>query len=67
MTSYFLPLLTIVLLCAFWALFQQWLSRIDPDMKKRSLKCGGCGGGGECGTEKRANRRCTSEIERSTS
>ncbi len=67
MTSYLLPLLAIVLLCAFWALFQQWLSRVDPDVKKRSLKCGGCGRRGECDTEERANRRRDTEIERSIS
>ena len=49
MTNYLLPLLAVVLLCAFWALFQQWLARTDPDAKKKqSLKCGGCGRRGEC-------------------
>ena len=28
MTSYLLPLLAIVALCAFWALFQQWLAQM---------------------------------------
>jgi hypothetical protein len=56
MTSYFLPLLAIVLLCAFWALFQQWLSQTDPDVKEHSLKCGGCGRRGECDAEEHANR-----------
>ncbi len=51
MMNYFLPLLAIVLLCAFWALFQQWLSTVDPDTKKRSPKCGGCGRRGECDTD----------------
>jgi len=50
MTRYLLPLLAVVLLCAFWALFQQWLSRRDPDAEKRSTKCGGCGRRGECET-----------------
>ena len=50
MTNYFLPLLAVVLLCAFWALFQQWLSQTDPDAKKQSLKCGGCGRRSECDT-----------------
>jgi hypothetical protein len=67
MTSYLLPLIAIVLLCAFWALFQQWLSRIDPDAKERSLKCGGCGRRRECDTEGHADRRCHSRIERSMS
>jgi hypothetical protein len=67
MTSYLLPLLAIVLLCAFWALFQQWLAQIDPDVKKRSLKCGGCGRRGECDTEERADPRYGSKIERSIS
>lgn len=48
LTSYFVPLLAVVLLCAFWAGFQIWLSRHDPDAKKRSLKCGGCGRQDEC-------------------
>ena len=51
MTSYILSLLAIVLLCAFWALFQQWLSTVDPEAKNRSLKCGGCGRRGECDTD----------------
>ena len=67
MTSYFLPLLAIVLLCAFWALFQQWLSRVDPDAKARSLKCGGCGRRGACDNEGQAIRRCGSETRRSVS
>ena len=50
MTSYLLPLLAVVLLCAFWALFQQWLSRWDPDVEKHPAKCGGCGRRGECKT-----------------
>jgi hypothetical protein len=53
MTGYLLPLLAVVLLCAFWALFQQWLSQADPDAKQRSLKCGGCGRRGECDAEER--------------
>ena len=57
MTNYFLPLLAIVLLCAFWALFQQWLWRMDPDVKQRSLKCGGCGRRGDCDIEGRPTSR----------
>jgi hypothetical protein len=51
MMNYFLPLLGIVVLCVFWGLFQQWLLQTDPDVKKQSLKCGGCGRGGECDIE----------------
>lgn len=47
-TTYFLPLLAVVLLCAFWAIFQMWLARHDADAKSRSLKCGGCGRQDEC-------------------
>jgi len=48
MTTYLLPLLAIVLLCAFWAVFQVWLSRHDPDAETRSQKCGACGRQDEC-------------------
>ncbi|NCF15582.1 MAG: hypothetical protein GWP62_09765 [Gammaproteobacteria bacterium] len=48
LTTYILPLLAVVALCAFWAIFQLWLSRHDPDAERRSLKCGGCGRQGEC-------------------
>ena len=48
MTTYLYPLLAVVLLCAFWAIFQVWLARHDPDAKTRSLKCGGCGRQDEC-------------------
>ena len=51
MMNYLLPLLALVLLCAFWALFQLWLSEADPDATDRSLKCGGCGRRGDCDTE----------------
>jgi len=47
-TGYFFPLLAVVLLCAFWAIFQVWLSRNNPDVKTTSLKCGGCGRRDEC-------------------
>ena len=40
--TYALPLLAIISLCAFWAIFQVWLSRHNPDAGKRSLKCGNC-------------------------
>ena len=48
MTTYFFPLLAVVALCALWAIFQVLLSRHDPDAKKKSLKCGGCGRQDEC-------------------
>jgi hypothetical protein len=48
MTNYIFPLLSVVALCAFWAIFQVWLSRHDPDAKTTSRKCGGCGRQDEC-------------------
>ncbi len=42
MTSYLVPLLAIVLLCALWAIFQLGLSKHDPDATTRSTKCGAC-------------------------
>ena len=51
MTTYLLPLLAVVLLCACWALFQQWLAKVDPGVKEGSLKCGGCGRRGGCDAE----------------
>ena len=47
-TTYIYPLLAIVALCGFWAIFQIWLHRHDPDAEAKSLKCGGCGRKGEC-------------------
>ena len=43
MMTYAIPLIAIVLLCAGWAVFQLWLLRHDPDINRRSLKCGECG------------------------
>jgi hypothetical protein len=43
-----LALLAVVALCAFWAIFQLWLERHDPDARTRSQKCGGCGRKEEC-------------------
>jgi len=48
MTTYFFPLLSVVALCAFWAIFQVWLSRHDPDAKTASRKCGACVRQDEC-------------------
>ena len=42
MLNYLIPLLAIILLCAFWAVFQLWLSRRDPDAARRMQKCGNC-------------------------
>lgn len=46
--TYIFPLLAIVALCAFWAIFQIWLFKRDPDAERRSQKCGGCGSDGQC-------------------
>ena len=43
-----ISLLAVVALCAFWAIFQLWLEKHDPDGAARSQKCGGCGRKGEC-------------------
>jgi hypothetical protein len=48
LTTYIIPLLAIVALCAFWAIFQTWLFKHDPDAERRSVKCGGCGRKEEC-------------------
>jgi hypothetical protein len=42
LSTYLLPLLAVSALCAFWAIFQTWLFKHDPDAEHRSLKCGGC-------------------------
>jgi len=42
MTTYFLPLLAVVVLCASWAVFQLWLAKHDPDSVSRSTTCGNC-------------------------
>jgi hypothetical protein len=63
MLNYAYSLLAVVLLCAFWAVFQQWLARRDPDTASRAQKCGGCnrrdkceasGGGPERGVKRSA-------------
>lgn len=53
MTSYLLPLLAIVALCAAWAVFQLWLAKHDPDQKQRSLKCGSCNRKDDCADPQR--------------
>ena len=40
--NYVYGLLTMVGLCAFWAVFQSWLFRHDPDAERRASKCEGC-------------------------
>ena len=42
MTTYIFALLGLVALCVFWAVFQQWLDKHDPDVHERPAKCGGC-------------------------
>ena len=42
MTTYIFALLGLVALCVFWAVFQQWLSKHDPDSQERPAGCGGC-------------------------
>lgn len=54
MTTYIFPLLALVVLCAFWAIFQVWLSRNDPDSNRRPSKCGGCGRQEQCGEDRSA-------------
>ena len=44
MTAYLTPLLAFIALCAFWALFQLWLGKTDPEAAERANRCGGCSG-----------------------
>ena len=48
LSTYLIPLLAVVALCAFWAIFQLWLSKHDPDAETKSSKCGACGHKDEC-------------------
>lgn len=48
MADYLVPLLSVIGLCALWAVFQLWLAKHDPDAAKRSLKCGNCGCEKQC-------------------
>jgi len=42
MTIHIISLLGLVALCVFWAVFQLWMDKHDPDARKRPAKCGGC-------------------------
>ena len=44
MTTYLVPLLAFVALCASWALFQLWLAKTDPEAAERGNRCSGCNG-----------------------
>lgn len=54
LTDYLVPLLAVMLLCALWGVFQIWLQRHNPDVGKRSSKCGACGREDECNREQSA-------------
>lgn len=54
MMTYIYSLLGFVSLCVFWAIFQLWLRKYDPDAAERSNRCGGCNG--QC--ENKANQSC---------
>lgn len=60
MTTYFIPLLAFIGLCVFWAVFQLWLARTDPEAAERGNRCGGCNG--QCHNEqctRRSGRRAS--------
>lgn len=43
MLGYFYALLTMILLCAFWAGFQLWLNKVDPENQtNKESSCSGC-------------------------
>ena len=44
MTTYLIALLAFIGLCAFWAAFQLWLAKTDPEAAERGNRCGGCNG-----------------------
>ncbi len=50
MSTYLIPLLAIIALCAFWGIFQLWLGKVDPDAGERPQKCGACGRRDDCGS-----------------
>lgn len=48
MMHYLVPLLSMIALCAAWAIFQLWLSGHDRDANQRLRKCGDCSCDDEC-------------------
>ncbi len=42
MATHLISLLGLVALCVFWAVFQSWLKKHEPDEDKRPAQCGGC-------------------------
>ena len=48
LSTYLIPLLAVVALCALWAVFQLWLFKHDPEAMTRSHKCGGCSRKDQC-------------------
>lgn len=44
MTTYLVPLLAFIALCACWAVFQLWLAKTDPEAAERGNRCSGCNG-----------------------
>ena len=48
MMTYLYILIAFIALCAFWAGFQIWLGKQDPELAKRALKCGNCGCDKQC-------------------
>ena len=48
MITYLYVLIAFIALCVFWAGFQLWLTKHDPELGKRSLKCGNCGCDKQC-------------------
>jgi hypothetical protein len=52
MTTYLFILLAFIALCAFWAGFQIWLGKQDPELAKRALKCGNCGCDKQCESDR---------------
>lgn|GEM_PF-3185795 len=52
LSSELLTVLAAGALCGLWVVFQQWISRIDPDNQGVRGSCGACSGGvcqGSCG------------------
>ncbi|MEA3291824.1 MAG: hypothetical protein U9Q71_05910 [Pseudomonadota bacterium] len=40
--THLLSITGLVALCAAWALFQQWLKRVDPDQGDYEARCARC-------------------------